>query len=81
MDLAEIVAGLKPGREREDERTMAANIGLALEDMAVASEIYARAREHGIGVCAQTNPVSTGRPLRYGAGLLFPRTRGKVKRI
>ncbi len=48
-DLAEIVAGLKPGREREDERTMAADIGLALEDMAVASEIYSRAQERGIG--------------------------------
>jgi ornithine cyclodeaminase/alanine dehydrogenase-like protein (mu-crystallin family) len=48
-DLGEIVAGRKPGREREDERTMAANIGLALEDMAVASEIYARAQARGIG--------------------------------
>ncbi len=48
-DLGEIVAGHKPGREREDERTMAINLGLALEDMAVASEVYARAREHGIG--------------------------------
>jgi ornithine cyclodeaminase/alanine dehydrogenase-like protein (mu-crystallin family) len=28
---------------------MAANIGLALEDMAVASEIYARAQQRGIG--------------------------------
>jgi ornithine cyclodeaminase/alanine dehydrogenase-like protein (mu-crystallin family) len=48
-DLGEIVAGQKPGREREDERTMAANIGLALEDMAVASEIYSRAQARGIG--------------------------------
>jgi ornithine cyclodeaminase/alanine dehydrogenase-like protein (mu-crystallin family) len=48
-DLGEIVAGKKPGREREEERTMAANIGLALEDMAVASEIYSRARARGIG--------------------------------
>jgi ornithine cyclodeaminase/alanine dehydrogenase-like protein (mu-crystallin family) len=48
-DLGEIVAGRKPGRERDDERTMAANIGLALEDMAVASEIYSRAQKVGIG--------------------------------
>lgn len=48
-DLGEIVAGLKPGRERDDERTMAMNLGLALDDMAVAPEIYRRARERGIG--------------------------------
>jgi len=48
-DLGEIVAGLKPGRERDDERTMAINLGLALDDMAVAPEIYRRARERGIG--------------------------------
>jgi ornithine cyclodeaminase/alanine dehydrogenase len=48
-DLGEIVAGKKPGREREDERTMAMNLGLALDDMAVAPEIYRRAKERGIG--------------------------------
>lgn len=48
-DLGEIVAGHKPGRERDDERTMAINLGLALDDMAVAPEIYRRARERGIG--------------------------------
>jgi ornithine cyclodeaminase/alanine dehydrogenase len=49
-DLGEIVAGLKPGRERDDERTMSINLGLALDDMAVAPEIYRRARERGIGL-------------------------------
>jgi len=48
-DLGEIVAGLKPGRERRDERTMAMNLGLALDDMAVAPEIYRRAKERDIG--------------------------------
>ena len=48
-DLGELVAGLKPGRERDDERTIAINLGLALDDMAVAPEIYRRAREKGIG--------------------------------
>jgi ornithine cyclodeaminase/alanine dehydrogenase len=48
-DLGQIVAGLKPGRERDDERTRAINLGLALDDMAVAPEIYRRARERGIG--------------------------------
>ncbi|HEX6305552.1 MAG TPA: ornithine cyclodeaminase family protein [Anaerolineales bacterium] len=48
-DLGEIVAGHKAGRERENERTMAINLGLALDDMAVAPEVYRRARERGIG--------------------------------
>ena len=48
-DLGEIVAGFKPGRECDDERTMAMNLGLALDDMAVAPEIYRRAQERGIG--------------------------------
>lgn len=48
-DLGEIVSGKKPGREREDERTLAINLGLALDDMAVAPEIYQRAKERGLG--------------------------------
>lgn len=48
-DLGEIVAGLKPGREHPGERTLAINLGLALDDMAVAPEIYRRAVERGIG--------------------------------
>jgi len=48
-DLGEIVAGIRPGRERPDERTLAVNLGLALDDMAVAPEIYRRAREQGRG--------------------------------
>ena len=48
-DLGEIVVGKKPGREHDHERTMAMNLGLALDDMAVASEIYRRALEMGIG--------------------------------
>lgn len=48
-DLGELVTGVKPGRQRNDERTLAINLGLALEDMAVAPEIYRRAVERGIG--------------------------------
>ena len=48
-DLGELAAGLKPGREKPDERTLAMNLGLALDDMAVAPEIYRRARERGLG--------------------------------
>lgn len=48
-DLGEIVAGLKPGREGDHEKTMAINLGLALDDMAVAPEVFRRARERGLG--------------------------------
>jgi ornithine cyclodeaminase/alanine dehydrogenase-like protein (mu-crystallin family) len=48
-DLGEIVAGLKPGRQDQRQRTMAINLGLAIDDMAVAPEIYKRASEEGLG--------------------------------
>ena len=48
-DLGEIVAGLKPGREGVRERTLAINLGIALDDMAVAPLVYRRAKERGIG--------------------------------
>ena len=48
-DLGEIVAGLKPGRQSPQERTLAINLGLALDDMAIAPEIYRRAKEMGLG--------------------------------
>jgi ornithine cyclodeaminase/alanine dehydrogenase len=48
-DLGEIVAGQRPGREHAQEKTIAINLGLALDDMAVAPEIYRRARSAGIG--------------------------------
>ncbi len=48
-DLGELAAGLKLGRERENERTLAINLGLAIDDMAVAPEIFRRAKERGIG--------------------------------
>jgi ornithine cyclodeaminase/alanine dehydrogenase len=48
-DLGEIAAGIKPGRETENERVAAINLGLALDDMATAIRIYQRARERGIG--------------------------------
>jgi ornithine cyclodeaminase/alanine dehydrogenase-like protein (mu-crystallin family) len=49
-DLGEVVIGAKPGRERADERTLAINLGLALDDIAVAPEIYRRAKARGLGV-------------------------------
>jgi ornithine cyclodeaminase/alanine dehydrogenase len=48
-DLGELATGQKPGRETPEERTMTVNLGLALEDMAVAPLLYKRALEQGIG--------------------------------
>ena len=49
-DLGEIVTGKKPGRETPEERTMSLNLGLALEDMAVAILIYKEAVRLGVGL-------------------------------
>jgi ornithine cyclodeaminase/alanine dehydrogenase len=49
-DLGELVAGKKVGRENAAERTIACNLGLALDDMAVAPTVYRRAVEKGLGV-------------------------------
>jgi ornithine cyclodeaminase/alanine dehydrogenase len=48
-DLGELVTGQKIGRENPNERTMTANLGLAIDDMAVAPLLYQRAKEKGIG--------------------------------
>ena len=48
-DLGELVAGIKPGRVDASQRTIAINLGLALDDMAVAPEVYRRAASRGLG--------------------------------
>lgn len=48
-DLGELVSGRKPGRETSTERTIACNLGLALDDMATAPLVYQRALEKGVG--------------------------------
>jgi len=47
--LGELVTGQKPGRQSAQERTLACNLGLALDDMATAPIVYRRAVEQGIG--------------------------------
>jgi ornithine cyclodeaminase len=48
-ELAEIMVGRKPGRERDDERILFWHRGLATTDIAVGNMIYERARERGLG--------------------------------
>ncbi len=47
--LGELVTGKKKGRENDREKTIACNLGLAIEDIAVALLIYQQAIEKGIG--------------------------------
>jgi len=48
-DLGELVTGKKPGRETPAERTLTANLGLAIDDMAVAPVIFRKAVEKELG--------------------------------
>jgi ornithine cyclodeaminase/alanine dehydrogenase-like protein (mu-crystallin family) len=45
-----VVAGVKPGRESDDELIIAINIGMGVEDVVVARAIYDRALERGVGI-------------------------------
>lgn len=49
-ELGEVVAGLKPGRERPEERTMAMCLGIGIDDAVTAQLVYRTARERGVGV-------------------------------
>lgn len=48
-ELGEIVAGLKPGRENDQEITIFDSTGLGIQDIAVAHLVYNRAVKSGIG--------------------------------
>ncbi len=53
-DIAELVAGQKPGRQRDDERAYFNAVGLAYVDVAIALAMYRRAKDAGAG---QTLPL------------------------
>ena len=48
--LGEIVAGLGPGRESDDEITVFDSTGLAVQDVALARLVYAQAKARGVGI-------------------------------
>ncbi len=48
-ELAEIVAGVKKGRENNREITLFKSVGLAIEDAITAKLAYEKALEHGVG--------------------------------
>lgn len=48
-ELGEIVAGIRPGRQSDDEITIFDSTGLAVQDMVTANMIYRKALEQDIG--------------------------------
>ncbi len=48
-EIGEVVAGLKPGRESDDELIIDMNIGMGVEDVVVGVEIFQRAVDRGLG--------------------------------
>ncbi len=48
-EIGEVVAGVKSGRESDDELIIDMNIGMGCEDVCVGVEIFKRAREKGLG--------------------------------
>jgi ornithine cyclodeaminase len=48
-ELGEVLAGMHPGREHEDELTVFESLGIAVEDLASAELVARRARERGVG--------------------------------
>ncbi len=47
--LGEVITGKKPGREGDAEITVFDSTGLAVQDLAVAQEVYEEARRRGVG--------------------------------
>ncbi len=48
-ELGEVLTGLHPGREHEDELTVFESLGIAVQDLAAAELVVRRARERGFG--------------------------------
>jgi ornithine cyclodeaminase len=53
-DIGEVVAGLKPGRERDDERILLHTTGMVSHDIGICWRIYQRAVEQGLGIALPT---------------------------
>ena len=48
-ELSDVVTGRETGRARAEDVTLFKSVGLAVEDVAMAARIIARAREEGLG--------------------------------
>jgi ornithine cyclodeaminase len=49
-EIAELVAGSKPGRTHAEERILIHTTGLVAHDIALAHHLYVKAREAGRGI-------------------------------
>jgi ornithine cyclodeaminase/alanine dehydrogenase-like protein (mu-crystallin family) len=49
-ELGDVLAGMHPGREHDDELTVFKSYGIGVEDLAAADLVVRRARERGVGV-------------------------------
>lgn len=47
--IGEVLAGLRPGRTSAEEVTLFKSLGIAVEDVAAAAYVYARAKAEGVG--------------------------------
>jgi alanine dehydrogenase len=47
--LGEVIAGLRPGRESDEEITLFKSVGLAIQDVATANTVYRKALDAGMG--------------------------------
>ena len=48
-ELADVIAGRQTGRATAESITLFKSVGLAIEDLAVAARVLAKAREAGLG--------------------------------
>ena len=48
-EIGEILIGAKKGRTSDDEITIFKSLGLAIEDLAAAQQVYLKARASGMG--------------------------------
>jgi ornithine cyclodeaminase/alanine dehydrogenase-like protein (mu-crystallin family) len=48
-ELGQLIVGRYPARKRPQDVTLFKSLGIAIEDLAVAARVYARAREEGVG--------------------------------
>jgi N-[(2S)-2-amino-2-carboxyethyl]-L-glutamate dehydrogenase len=49
-NIGELILGIKPGRENDDERIHYAHMGMGVDDVALASAVYQTARQRGLGI-------------------------------
>lgn len=49
-NIGELILGIKPGRENDDERIHYAHMGMGVDDVALAWAVYQTARQRGLGI-------------------------------